>query len=222
MPEIENRSSDGPLAEFAALRAEILQSQQMQWNSFALELTATAVIFSFALSNSARTPFLLILPPVTYALNNWNVRSLYNMERIGQYIRDELSNRVPGGLGWEEWHKDKDIPQPKRIIGGFSVYFPFPYIFLAASLAALVWTVPYISSARHLSDVNRTFLIIVWVLDLGITMRSLRHIRVSGKARFVVSAEDTVDAPADTVRIIENSIRRNIGRWLRGRYQETC
>ena len=26
----------------------------------------------------------------------------------------------------------------------------------------------------------------------------------------------------DTMRIIENSIRRNIGRWLRGRNQETC
>ena len=25
-----------------------------------------------------------------------------------------------------------------------------------------------------------------------------------------------------TVRIIENSIQRNIGRWLRGRNQETC
>jgi hypothetical protein len=56
------------LAEFAALRAEILQRTSLQWNIFALQLTAAGVVFSFALSSPSHTAFLLILPVITYAL----------------------------------------------------------------------------------------------------------------------------------------------------------
>jgi hypothetical protein len=52
---------DGPLAEFSSLRAEIIQAMQMQWNSFALQLTATAAVFSFSLTGGSRTGFLLYL-----------------------------------------------------------------------------------------------------------------------------------------------------------------
>ena len=55
------------LAEFSALRAEMTNRQNLQWNVFALQVTAAGVIFSFALSNSNRTGFLLILPVITYA-----------------------------------------------------------------------------------------------------------------------------------------------------------
>src|SRR5260370_17299780 len=54
-------SSAGPLAEFAALRAEILQNLQMQWNIFALQLTATAVFFFFSLLSSQQPTYFLIL-----------------------------------------------------------------------------------------------------------------------------------------------------------------
>jgi hypothetical protein len=44
-PEVSADSTAGPLAEFAALRAEILQGIQLQWNVFALQLTVTAGLF---------------------------------------------------------------------------------------------------------------------------------------------------------------------------------
>ena len=199
MPEPESNSPDGPLAEFTALRAEILQSLQIQWNSFALQLTATGAIFSFALSSSSRTGLLLILPVVTYALSNYWVNNLTTLERIGRYIRDDLSGRVPGELKWERWLKedhagkhrqdlsgDKDKPSRLHSFLGKLVrwarkknlpYLPFPYIFPATSLAALAWTIPYIFSSNHVSDVTRSFLVIVWVFDFVITALSFRHLR---------------------------------------------
>jgi hypothetical protein len=48
-------SAQAALAEFTALRAEIFQVFSMQWNIVALQLTATAVLFSFALTNHSRT-----------------------------------------------------------------------------------------------------------------------------------------------------------------------
>jgi hypothetical protein len=78
--------TEGPLAEFAALRAQILQSIQMQWNIFALQLTATAALFSFALSSFSRTGYLLILPVITYALSGRYIYEYWTTQRLGIYI----------------------------------------------------------------------------------------------------------------------------------------
>jgi hypothetical protein len=84
------------LAEFAALRAEILQRQNIQWNTFALQLTAAGVVFSFALSNPSHTGFLLILPVVTYALTGRYVSQSIGTEKVGIYIREVLNVKFEG------------------------------------------------------------------------------------------------------------------------------
>ena len=99
-----NSPSDGPQAEYAALRAELLQCQQMIWNSLALELTATGVVFSFSLSSTSRVPFLLILPILTYTLTHVYVDNVERMMLIGEYIGNKLSTL---GLGWERFLGEK-------------------------------------------------------------------------------------------------------------------
>jgi hypothetical protein len=51
-----------------------------------------------------------------------------------------------------------------------------------------------------------------------------RDLRFMHKIQYVRAAFATAHSmeDVDPWRIIENSIRRNIGRWLRGRNQETC
>lgn len=96
----DNKSIDHEtlLAEFAALRAEILQRQSIQWNTFALQLTAAGVVFSFALSNPSHTGFLLILPVVTYALTGRYVSQSIGTEKVGIYIREVLDVKLKGQL----------------------------------------------------------------------------------------------------------------------------
>ena len=50
-----------------------------------------------------------------------------------------------------------------------------------------------------------------------------RPLRLAGEAVIGRLGDIAAKLPDEVIkRIIENSIRRNIGRWLRGRNQETC
>jgi hypothetical protein len=176
MPEVETSAFDGPLAEFVALRAEILQSLQMQWNIFALQLTAIAVTFSFSLSSKSRTGFLLIIPVVTYTLSNQYVRNYLRMERLGTYIREELSSRIPGGLGWQDWrlaHKGNYT----SLFGRLGFVAPYPMIFPTASALAIAWTGVYIWITGHFSNVDWSLLAVIWVFNCIFTVISFYSIR---------------------------------------------
>lgn len=171
MPEANNHHVNGPLAEFSCLRTEIIQAKQMQWNSLALQLTATGVVFSYALSGGSRAGFLLILPVVSYVLGSHYTGSYLDMQRIATYIMEELSPKVPGGLKWEEWRRH--YAKTSRYPTGWRVYIPPSIAFPAISLVALVWTISYILHGSHLSSWTRSVLVIIWVMDLIITAISL-------------------------------------------------
>jgi hypothetical protein len=96
---------DAVIAEFTALRAEILQRSDTQWNVLALQLTATGVIFSFALSNSSHIGSLLILPVITYALTGRYVSQAFGTDKIAKYIREVLDVKMKGAFQWEAWQR---------------------------------------------------------------------------------------------------------------------
>jgi hypothetical protein len=159
------------LAEFAALRGEILQYLSMQWNIFVFQLTTTGIVFSFALTGKFRIGFLLIIPVVSYALGARYLQDDRAIKEIGTYIMNELSPRVPGGLEWEAWLRKRTLPKPA--IAWFS---PLPVIFPGTSLIALAWTAPYILYSRNISGASRWLLGIIWVLSLLITIIALYSI----------------------------------------------
>jgi hypothetical protein len=97
------------LAEYGSLRTEILQRSNMQWNIFALQLTAAGVVFSFALSNPSHTGFLLILPVVSYVLAGRYVSQSLGIQKAALYIREVLEVKTGGELNWETWNRSKKI-----------------------------------------------------------------------------------------------------------------
>jgi hypothetical protein len=167
-------SIQAALAEFTELRAEVLHAFSMQWNIVALQLTATSVLFSFALTNHSRTGFLLIVPIVCYVLSGRYLRTSRVIILIGTYIRTELSPRVPGGLNWEGWIGKR--PNPGRFIRWLA---HGPLVFSAISLAALAWLVPYVLFANDISTFSRWMLGIVWFLDLAATLVSVYMVKVT-------------------------------------------
>ena len=144
----------------------------MQWNIVALQLTATSVVFSFALTNRSRTGFLLIIPVLSYVLNGRYLRSERVILMIATYIMTELSPRVPGGLGWESWLRSR--PSPKQILR-WSAHGPL--IFSVISMLALAWVAPYVVLADNISVLDRCLLGIIWVLGLVLTALSLYTIK---------------------------------------------
>jgi len=169
----DHLAAQGALAEFTALRSEALQAFSTQWNTVALQLTATSVVFSFALTNRSRTGFLLIIPVVCYVLNGRYLRAERLVQLMGNYIMADLSPRVNGGLRWEYWLRDR--PSPKQILR-WSAHGPL--IFSAISIFALVWVVPYMLSARSLSTFNRVLLELIWITGLALTLLSTYMIKV--------------------------------------------
>jgi hypothetical protein len=83
------------LAEFSALRDEILQNLSMQWNTFVFQLTTTGIVFSFALTDKSRVGFLLIIPVVSYALGGRFLHGSRAIQEIGIYIRMNLVHESP-------------------------------------------------------------------------------------------------------------------------------
>jgi hypothetical protein len=166
--------TDVVLAEFAALRAEILQTLSQQWLILAFDLTAAGAIFSLAQS-SHNTRILLILPVVTYSLIEQYLKNFKMLMRLGEYINDILSSKVPGYLGWEAWVKPKLGPRKKqgrlrRLIGSFS---PLPAIFLLISIVALVWVAIYLSNPHSLSISSRQLFWVLWSVCVILTAFSV-------------------------------------------------
>jgi hypothetical protein len=142
------------LAEFSALRSEIDNRANLQWNIFALQLTAAGVIFSFALSNPNHTGFLLILPLTTYAFAGRYLSQYLGTERIGAYIREVLSPKLNGELLWEDWYRDR------RSHGAQALNWLNPLViaFPGVATIALIWVAPYVWSSADTSAAKRVLI----------------------------------------------------------------
>jgi hypothetical protein len=169
--------TDVVLAEFTALRAEILQTLSQQWLILVFDLTAAGAVFSIALS-SHNARILLILPVVSYSLIDQYLRNFKMLMRLGDYIRYTLSPEVHGHLGWEDWLKPKLDPgnqtSLQRLRGSLS---PLPAIFLLVSVVALVWVAIYLSNPHSLSTSSRILFGVLWIVGLILTGLSVRAIR---------------------------------------------
>jgi hypothetical protein len=168
MVDNKESSTEVLLAEFSALRNETLQRISLQWNIYAAQLAVGGVVFSFALTSPSRTGFLLIIPIIAYALFGQYMGNLRVIISIGTYIRKELSPRVPGGLGWEEWY----LKRPSEGLH-LRLLSPQPIVFPGVSLIALVWVVPYILFGKNISLIDRCALWVIWTVGLTATLAAL-------------------------------------------------
>jgi hypothetical protein len=159
------------LAEFAALRAEILHRSSLSWNIFALQLTAAGVVFSFALSNPSHTGFLLILPVISYALAGRYVSQSVATRTIGTYIREVLEVRAKGELHWETWNRARTRAE-LRILNWVNPYF---LVFPGTAVIALAWVGPYVWEG-HTSAGKRALIVIIWFIGIAVTALSIQMI----------------------------------------------
>jgi hypothetical protein len=133
--------NEGPLAEFAALRQEIESRESRRQSLLNLHITASGAVFGYALSAPGNVHFLLVLPVSTYLFCARYVTHSGFVYEIGRYIREELSDRVPGGLLWEAWHRD----QP-RLVRIPRFLYPTIVAFPLVTLVALVAAIPSVFS----------------------------------------------------------------------------
>lgn len=83
--------------------------------------------------------------------------------RVAKYIREELSDRVPGGLGWEGWL----LHQQRRRSHVFGSALPLLLTFVGASALALGWTSGYVFGQHPVPTLGRLGLMAVWLTGLA-------------------------------------------------------
>jgi len=168
------KDADGPLAEFVALRDEILQLNQQQNQMLALQLTISGAVFGIAISHAGLADILMIVPVVSYSLCARYLMNAISIVEIARYIREELANRVPGGLGWESWM----LANSRESMSYNLVQIPLLFTFPGVSVAALSWVVPYIYSQQVPKMIG---LVMLWTISAAAAVQQavliIRHRR---------------------------------------------
>jgi hypothetical protein len=159
-----NRDYDGALAEFSALRTEIDSRYKYQQQILALQLTLTSAIISLGLSKPVPVGVLLIIPFSTYLLCGRYVGQRTAIRWVSRYITEELSPRVPDGLGWTRWSAGNR--RPDRLLDWF---LPLLICFPGSGLLALAWTIRLVFVPGGRSGWVTAGLILVWTIGLFAT-----------------------------------------------------
>ena len=156
--------SDGPLAEFSALKQEALQRQGQQHNIFVLQVTISGAVFSFSLSAVNRAPFLLAIPFITYALAARYYSHHLAIFRISEYVENHLDSQIPGGLSWTAWRRNS-LKRTTML----SLANPLAVVFPGISLGAIIWSGSYIVASSQRSVVDRIGLGVILIFGAVFT-----------------------------------------------------
>jgi hypothetical protein len=133
-------ASDVALAEFTALRAEILAMQEWESRTFTAALTVIAAVGSFAVAKTdGRLELLLVLPVVLSGLGLLQAQWSQQVRGIGDYLRDCLWPRLPApadgrAQSWEHYF----AASYTRIHGAFARIL----IFVVPSIASRYYRSP--------------------------------------------------------------------------------
>lgn len=131
------------LAEYNALRAEIISHITAQTAVITVGVTALGLIAGFVVKEGADDHLLLVVPPLSMFVILLHTAENYRIWRLGDYIRDYLwpfLQNQAGGLppSWEA--EVRKYRSSRRIFfKAAAIDSPAIILFLASSVAALAW-----------------------------------------------------------------------------------
>jgi hypothetical protein len=160
---LSTSQADVDLAEFAALRAEIVGHQSAQTTLVSVCLTAIGVVIGLVLSDKgAPGELLLVVPLISSGLGLFYASHSRACLIIGQYIRIRLWPRLRGageGLSWEEYLLSLRRGNDSRALRHLSLQFlGGTVVFVMPSVGALVFS-------AH-AAFAREGLVLVWALGV--------------------------------------------------------
>jgi hypothetical protein len=132
------------LAEFGALRKEIGDRSSAATTLLNINITASATVVGFVLSNKASPLLLLLLPILSPALGMLFVDHAYNILNLGDYIKETLAPELRnmtghrGLLGYEE---RIDTYEQSRIRRFLPLGLPVALTFALSPIAALFFSI---------------------------------------------------------------------------------
>ena len=124
------------LAEYSALRSELLKQSDYQHQSIQLAFIAAGTFFSINSQFGIQPILLLAYPILALFLSLGWAKSAIRINRINTYIRENIETRVEGG-GWEIFlsSKTRDIKRSMNV-------FYARGAFIGTQLVALLLALP--------------------------------------------------------------------------------
>lgn len=155
------------LAEYSALRTEIINRSDAERSLVNLNLTASGALAGVAAANPQSAGLMIVLPFLSAALGLLFLDHELRIHRIAGYMREH--GRDPG---WEAW-----LAKQRPRDWGRLAYLPMPtmLIFLGPAIAGLIVS----------SDEGGYGGDTVWVLALAVTIWFTAAAVVGGLIRFV-------------------------------------
>lgn len=141
-PASPNRAVDVALAEFNALRAEIVSNITAQAALVGLGLTALGVIAGFVAKEGGDERLLLTIPPLSMLVvllhTAWTYRSALIGDYIGKTLWPYLETQVGRPLpSWQAKVAERRRMTPRSVAKGIFIDFPAMALFIVASVFAL-------------------------------------------------------------------------------------
>lgn len=172
MADDEAASTDAwPMAEYVAMRAEILQCSQQMATLFNVLVAAVGVVLGVALRPNGNLPealvVMLVFPAVSYLTAVRYVYLYTGAVRIGTFINTELSAAASGALRWESWlSSSKDSVRASRRmwilrqgLADWVAFVGIAVVGLVGSGYAIFWG----------QWTNRALLYIAWSFSVALT-----------------------------------------------------
>jgi hypothetical protein len=161
------------LAEYAALRAEVVARLNSQATTFGVTLTAVGVVAGIVLTGKASRELLLVIPVLAPSLGLFFIDHMRHMALLGLYIRGDLWEVLRRELAgrplpsWEHrWAAYNDMSQHRKLssylLFALVVVVPPGAVFFLSSVICLVFT------ASQAFDT--TPYAVVWVLGCVLTV----------------------------------------------------
>ncbi len=162
-PPVDDPDSAATIAEYNALRSEILTRITLQQQVFALHLTASGAILSLALARPSNAPVLLVVPFLSYLLCGSFASLHFVILELAAYIEAVLSPKLGGLLNWETWLRKRPHPYQAPIVVD-PIYVAFP----GTAGLALAGSGYYLL-ALALDGRFQILLALAWLLGLTLT-----------------------------------------------------
>jgi hypothetical protein len=190
------------LAEYTAMRAEILQCSQQMSNLFTGLIAAVGVVLGVALRTNAALPgslvVMLVLPVVSYLITVRYVYLYMGAVRVGIYIDTKLARITTGELGWESWlNENKNTIRARKCAWILRQGLAEWVAFLGTAVLGLFGSGYGI---YHRTGLSRTVLCAAWALSAvltGLTIWTLvakRGIRTRMQPRQEATGTDSTTA----------------------------
>jgi hypothetical protein len=131
------------LAEFQALRKEIADRSAAGWTLLNLNMTVTAAVAGFVLSNKANPLLLLLVPILSPALGMLFVDHAYNIDNLGTYIKNTLAplvNKIAATSGLLGYEQRIDQWEQRKLYRFLPLGLPLFLVFSVAPIGALVFS----------------------------------------------------------------------------------